>query len=469
MEHINLQNKRVGIVGLSVEGLITLDYLQKSKAHITVYDQRDINNLPESVRDAINKNNIKGSFGPDYLSGIEENELIVRTPGMPLWDFQIQSAIKKGVTVTSHTKLFFTQCPCPIIGVTGTKGKGTTASLIYEILKHSGKDVYLGGNIGTPPLSFIDKLNRDSWAVLELSSFQLEDLDKSPHIGVVLNITSDHLASQSKESPNYHRAHTDYLKSKQNILLHQNKNDFALLNYDSNTTKNLDKITKGEVWYFSNRSELAKGSFVKNGFIVIKDGSNTHTVCKTDKVSLLGKHNLENITAAITTGYILKVSLDTIQKTVSLFKGLEHRLEFVREISGVAYYNDSFSTVPETAIAAIQSFSNPIILIAGGSEKNSDYKKLGEEIITSPVKAVILIGETGPQIKKAIVNAGYKTDKKLPTIIEGSGSMKEIIHKTNSLSEKDDIVLLSPASASFGLFKNYKERGKLFKDYVTKL
>lgn len=464
-----LRNKRIGIVGLSVEGLSTLAYFKKHNNPITVYDQRNLNSLPNSVQKDIEKGTIKGYFGNNYLDWIENNDVIVRTPGMPLWDEKLQKAIGKGVSVTSHTKIFFDLCPCPIIGVTGTKGKGTTASLIYEILKNGKKDVFLGGNIGTAPLSFIDSLKPSSFAVLELSSFQLEDLRKSPHISVVLNITSDHLASQSQESPNYHRSHSDYTEAKQHIVSYQKENDFAVLHYDSQVAKQLEKITKAQVWFFSNRNEVTKGAYVIDDEVVVKTDSGKETVCKTNEVSLLGKHNLENVTAAVTVAKILSIDSDVVKNTIKTFKGLEHRLELVRVVNGVTYYNDSFSTVPETAIAAIQSFSSPIILIAGGSEKKSDYLQLGEEIVKGNVKAVILIGETAHRIKEAISKAGYRLNRKLPIIIEGLSSIEDVVKRAQALGKKNDVVLLSPASASFGLFKNYKQRGKLFKEHVAKL
>lgn len=469
MKQVDFSNKKVAIIGLSVEGIATLNFMITAAAKVTVYDQREKESLPQNVADILKKHNIKGSFGKGYLNSLNHQDVIIRTPGMPLRNESLYNAKIQGAEVTSQTKLFFELAPCPIIGVTGTKGKGTTSTLIYKMLKKAGKKTYLGGNIGTAPLSFFNKLTHDSVVVLELSSFQLEDATLSPHIAVVLNISSEHLGSASIDSPNYHKTQKEYVKAKENIVLHQNSRDFAILNYDSYTTRSLKDKTKAAIWFFSNKSKIKKGAFVDGEKIILNNGKQKITVCTLSDVALIGRHNLENITAAVCTSYILGVSIDDIKKTIQTFKGLEHRLEFVRRYKGIDFYNDSFSTVPQTAIAAIQSFSQPIILICGGSEKNSDYTFLGREIIKNNVKAVILIGQMASRIEQSIRLATNEISKKPPIIIRNLKSMDEIVKRSASLAKNNDIVLLSPACASFDLFKNYKERGMLFKKYVSGL
>lgn len=463
-----LNQKSTALIGLSVEGFASLNFFLKKGIKVTVFDKREKNNLPKDVLKVIESNKVLGYFGKNYLDNLENFDIIIRTPGMPLWDRKLIQEQKRVVKITSQTKIFFEECPCPIIGITGTKGKGTTSTLIYQILKIAGFDAYLGGNIGVPSISFLDKLNLKSIAVLELSSFQLEDATLSPHIAVVLNITSEHLGSQSPDSPNYHKHHSDYLKAKENIIRYQKKSDFSILNYDSNNTKNLDKRTKASVLYFSNRTEVPIGAYVKKDKIILKTPYSNEYICSVQDVGLIGKHNLENVTAAICASSIMGVSPDVMKSVIKDFKGLEHRLEFVREFKGISFYNDSFSTVPETAIAAIQSFDNPIILIVGGSEKNSDYTLLGEEIINKKVKAVILIGQTAKRIEESIKKSA-QSKKKMPKIVRNLKKMDKIVSQALSLAKRGDVVLLSPASASFGLFENYKQRGLLFKKYVYKL
>lgn len=464
---MNLKGKKVAVLGLSVEGIATAKYLLKKGAKVVGCDKNPPQKLGENYH-LIKKLNVPLQLGKNYLQNLNEFEIVFRTPGMSLSLPELQNGQKKGVEISSQTKLFFNLCPCPIIGVTGTKGKGTTASLIYEILKKDGKDVFLGGNIGNPPIKFVDKLTNKSLVVLELSSFQLEDLDVSPHIGVVLNITSDHLFSVAPDSPNYHSSQKEYLTAKKNIVRHQKGNDFAVLNHDYQVSKNFAKITPAQVFYFSRKKKL-RGAYVENNKIFL-DISKSIFIGKTENLILPGEHNWENVTAAICASSLAGASSSAIKKAVFEFKGLEHRLEFVREVKGVRYYNDSFSTTPETAIAAIKAFRKPMILIAGGSEKGLDYTLLGREIINSSVKTLILIGQIADKIEKAVRTANMlDVTGNMPKIIKNLTSMNQIVRRAVQEARPGDIVVLSPASASFDMFKNYKDRGKQFKNEVEKI
>lgn len=459
-----LINKRIAILGLSIEGISSMRYFLKKGAEIGVFDQRDEHELNSNLIAEIKNNNISRNFGNNYLANINQYNLIIRSPGFPLWNKTIVDAKKRGTIITSQTKIFFDLCKGKIIGVSGTKGKGTTATLIYTFLKQSAKDVYLGGNIGTPPLDFMDKVNSSSQVVLELSSFQLEDLQKSPHIAVVLSITPDHLHSDSIYSPNYHLKVEEYIQAKKNITKYQTQKDFLVLNKDYILSNDFKEASCADVWYFSLKETLKKGSYVKNSRIILEYGNKIFPICGTSEVKLLGRHNLENITAAIVASYLAGADTQIMKKVLKSFQGLEHRLEFVKKIKGVSFYNDSFSTTPETSIAAIRSFNKPIILILGGSDKGSDYKELGRTLINSSVKSVILIGKTAPKIKKAIIESGNRNLK----FIENIANMRDIINKAFNVASRGDIVLLSPACASFDMFKNYKERGRLFKEEVKK-
>jgi len=456
---MDLKNKKIAVLGLGIEGEDVCRYLMSQGANdITVFDQKTAEELGEvyknfqfscpSGRRAI----FNFQLGPDYLkNGLRGFDVIFRSPAFKLSLPEIVEAKNSGAIISSATKLFFDLCPAKIIGVTGTKGKGTTSTLIYEILKKAGKKVFLAGNIGEPMLALLPKLDKKSWVVLELSSFQLQDLEKSPHIAVVLFITSEHL--------DYHSSTEEYIQAKANLVRWQKEDDFAVLNADNQTSSSFALLTLAKVYYFS-REKKVNGGFVKDGQIYLLD----KLVGPTSKLQILGVHNWENICAASTAAFLAGADLNSIKKVVFSFKGLEHRLEFVRELGGVKFYNDSFSTTPETTIAAIRAFSQPIILIAGGSEKGSDYNQLGKEISQSRVKTLILIGKTAPKIKKVVQKSGFRGK-----IVYKPGEMKEIVKKAFTEAEKGDVVLLSPACASFDMFENYKDRGWQFKKYVWEI
>lgn len=439
------RNVKVGVLGLGEENVALVKYLVSKNADVVVCDQKS----KEELGDYYNKIKdlpIQFRLGSHYLDHLEDLKIIFRTPGLPYLEPKIQNAKEQGVEISSQIKLFFKLCPSPIIGVTGTKGKGTTTTLIGNILKESAKKVFVGGNIGNPPIEFIDELTPESIVVLELSSFQLQDLDQSPHIAVVLDIKVDHL--------DVHKTIDEYIESKRNIIRHQNKNDLAVINADYLTSVDFASLSLGKTYWFSRRKSVERGSFVLYGDIVLRTDEGQFPIAKTADIQLRGEHNLENITAAITASFLGDAKLEAIKKAVKEFKGLEHRLEFVRDIQGVKYYNDSFSTNPDTTIAAINSFNEPIILLVGGSEKNADYRRLSDTIKLKNVKLIIPIGLTAERIVPGLGE------------VKSMGQALEIAKKN---AERGEVVLLSPASASFDQYKNYKERGKTFKDEVNKL
>ncbi|MCL5970787.1 MAG: UDP-N-acetylmuramoyl-L-alanine--D-glutamate ligase [Patescibacteria group bacterium] len=469
MKNSKFYGKKIAVLGLSIEGLSSAKYLLAKGADLTICDQKVEKEFDKDLINYLRSNKVNLLLGRRYLRNLTDFDLVVRTPGFPLWKAEIAKAQLLGVEITSQTKIFFDLCPGKIIGVTGTKGKGTTSTLIYKLIKTERGKVFLGGNIGTPPLSFLDKVTKTSWVVLELSSFQLADLDKSPHIAVILNITSDHLFSASKDSPNYHLSHSEYVEAKKNIVSHQEPTDFIVINKDYSSSINFAKYTKAAAWFFSKEEKVAFGSYVKNQKIYLNDGLKPHFICNIPDIKLRGVHNLENITAAITAAYLAGAPISAMATVIKTFKGLEHRLELVREYRGIKFYNDSFSTTPETTIAAIRSFSEPVILICGGSEKGSDYSKLGRELLADNIKSIILIGDTAFKIKKSVYEAAKTTKKRVPEIIDGPRTMAEIVEKAYTEALSGEVILLSPACASFDMFKNYKERGLLFKEAVRLL
>lgn len=430
-------NKKVAILGVGLEGKSAERFFEGQGAQVTLLDEKD---------------------NPEAFQNLDQYDLIVRSPGVKLSHTALEKARAHGVQITSGTKVFFDLCPAKIIGVTGTKGKGTTSSLIYEILKADDRDVYLGGNIGTPPLDFLGKLTPESWVVLELSSFQLQDLHRSPHIAVLLMIVPEHM--------DYHVDMQEYVNAKRNILRFQSPTDYAVINRDYIASNESDIHTDAHIFFVSReRSSVTQGSYVKDDALWLLKGDKERKVIDTKAIPIPGKHNFENVSAAIVAASLSGVSIEIMKQVIQTFKGLPHRLELAREVNGVKYYDDSFSTTPETAIAAIQAFEQPEVLILGGSSKNSDFTELGQVIRdTKNIRAIVGIGDEWLRIREKIANSEGKM-----VLVEGASDMKTVVQAASKLAQPGDVVLLSPACASFGMFRNYKERGEQFKKEVNSL
>ena len=454
------KNKKVAVIGAGVEGLSSALWLDKQGADVTVLDRNEEKEEIKKIRDK----GINYNLGQDYLSNLGVYEVVVRSPGIRRNLPEILDAEKQGKIITSQTQIFFDLSPSPIIGVTGTKGKGTTSALIYEMLKTEGLDVHLGGNIGTPPLDFLDKLTLESWVVLELSSFQLEDLKSSPHIAVILMITPEHLGIDSVGTANYHESMEEYVSAKRNILRNQTDKDYVIINRDYPASLESDVYAHGKIYQVSREREAAgDGCFTRQGRVIIRKDGKEEDVIEVSEILLPGKHNYENVCAASMAADLAGASLGSIASAIRQFKGLPHRLELVKEVKGIRYYDDSFSTTPETAIAAIEAFEDPEILILGGSHKDSDFTELGKVISERQnIKAIIGIGVEWERIKLQVISPKLQ-------VIEGLKSMEEVVQKASEIAEPGDVVLLSPACASFGMFRDYKERGELFKESVLNL
>ncbi|MBX4197148.1 UDP-N-acetylmuramoyl-L-alanine--D-glutamate ligase [Candidatus Saccharibacteria bacterium] len=350
---------------------------------------------------------------------------------------------------TTIQHLFFEQVKTKnIIGVTGTKGKGTTSTLIHEMLKAAGKRAFLGGNIGTPVLDFVRDVMPDDWVVLELSNFQLYNLTYSPHIAVCLMVTPEHM--------DWHPDMQDYAEAKANIFRHQRPDDIAIYLADNQYSKKLAGYSAGQKipYYRPPGAYLNEYDKVAVGDTEIIDKS---------EIKLLGEHNLQNVCAALTAVWQVTQDVSAARKVLSTFSGLEHRLEFVRELDGVKYYDDSFGTTPETAIVAMKSFETSKIMILGGSDKGADFDELAEVIKGSNVKHAIVVGQIADKIVNSLKQAGYKNT------ITGLSTMPQIVQKAQEIAQPGDVVLLSAAAASFGLFKDYKDRGNQFKKAVAEL
>lgn len=456
------KGKRIAVLGLSTEGRDTVRFLHKQGAMITCCDQRSKDALGSTYVELAGFC-VTFALGEGYLANLAQFDAVVRTPGMSPRLPELVAYRKSGGEITSLTKLFFAECRAPIIGVTGTKGKGTTSTLIAKMLESDGKTVHLGGNVGTPLLSRVDSIQPDHWVVLELSSFQLEDLTQSPHIAVVLRTTQEHLANFDKLATNFHPTKEAYVEAKKSIVRYQTNKDIAIVNKDDSTARSFANETKAKKYFFS-MSDTTADAYVIGHAVYLRTGDGTRKLCDAKTVKLRGDHNLENIAAAGLAASAAAVSLAAIKRAATTFVGLEHRLELVRVVDGVTYVNDTFSTVPETTIAAIKSFDEPLILILGGSEKGSNFTDMGKVIAKSRVKTIIIIGDMTKRILAAVDHAGYRGKR-----IVGTRTMRDIVAAAVKEAVPGDVVVLSPACASFDMFPNYKERGRQFKEQVNRL
>ena len=449
MEIKDLQGKFVAVLGYGLEGRAVARYLIKYGIKPVLFDQKPFEKWEKADQEEIKSLGINFIFGPDAFTELKGFDVAFRSPGIRLSDVRCQ--MSNVAVITSQTKWFFEHCPAKIIGVTGTKGKGTTSSLIYEMLKES--EVFLTGNIGKEqPLDFLDKLTKDYWVIYELSSFQLQDLTKSPHIGVVLMVTQEHL--------DYHIDENDYRTAKEAITKYQTERDFAIINEDYKPSVQIGRLGLGRKLYFSKKSQTGVGCFIKNGEIMIADSDFRLPV---SGLQLKGEHNWENVCAAVLAAQCAGADTDSIKRAARHFKGLEHRLELAAEKNAIKFYNDSFSTTPETAIAGIKSFSQPLIIILGGSSKHADFTELARTISEAKnIKALIIIGEETDKIRASLAQ-----EKKFNgTLLTGAKNMRDIFWQIKFTAKPGDVVLLSPACASFDMFKNYKDRGEQFKIFA---
>lgn len=438
----------VAVIGYGVDGASAIGYWHKLGATITVCDQKEDLLLP---------NYVTPRLGPNYLVGLDAFDVIVRSPGVHPRELVAANSPEILQKVTTCINEFFTKCPAPIIGVTGTKGKGTTSTLIYEMLRASGKKAFLGGNIGIVPLDFLHEVTADSIVVLELSNFQLIDFTGRPRISVCLMVAPEHL--------DWHPNKEEYFAAKANLFAHQTIDDRLVFNGGNGTTTRIVSASAAsKIPYYvplnGQENRKTQGAYVLDGTVFYQDVA----ICDTSEVGLLGRHNLENICAAITAVWpIIGGNIEVIRKIITEFKGLEHRLEFVREVGGVKYYNDSFATTPEATIAAVRSFEQPKVLILGGHDKGIPFFDLVGELTHANLRQVLCIGDTGPKIAEMLANRGVEN------VSVGGSTMTEIITSAKSFAQPGDVVLLSTACASFGLFKDYKDRGNQFKQVVQAL
>lgn len=446
--------KRVAVLGIGITNTPVIDMLLDLGAEVIAHDKKSREEFG-TLADELEAKNVKLVLGENYLDKINA-DVIFRAPGIRPDMPAITEAVKNGAILTGEMPEFFDACPCKIIAVTGSDGKTTTTTLIAKLLEASGKRVFLGGNIGRPLLPIVDSINKDDFAVVELSSFQLMTMRRSPDVAVITNVTPNHL--------NWHTDMNEYIDSKLNVLRYQGKNSLAVLNYENEVTRNAGNDVNGKCTFFTSKRVPTDCK----GFVYEKNGSvyfeNTKVVDTAD-IILPGRHNVENYMAAIAATRDF-VSSDDVKNVAETFPGVEHRNEFVRELDGVKYYNSSIDSSPTRTIAALNSYKEKLIVLCGGYDKHIPYEPLGLPLCRR-AKTVILTGATADKIREAVC-ACPEYREGAPTLVSVS-DYGEAVRCARKIAKPGDVVLLSPASASFDAFKNFEERGRFFKDEVNKL
>ena len=453
----NVKGKKIGLVGIGVSNLPVIEYLDSLGANVVLYDKNE--KLLEEHK-TLKEMNLECHLGEDYLNHLSGLDYIFRSPGIRPFYPELEAAEATGTIITSEIEMLIHLCPCKVIAVTGSDGKTTTTTLISKFLEKAGYKVWLGGNIGKAIFSKIEEIKESDIVVLELSSFQLMTMNESPNIAVVTNISPNHL--------DYHRSYDEYIDAKANIFKHQNSGSLIVFNADDEITERyLERVKDNiDIRYFSLKNRLNNGVYFENNNIVSNIGDE-EIIDSRDNVKLVGIHNIANICAAVAATKSL-VKKEDIIDVIENFGGVEHRIEFVREKDNVKWFNDSIASSPTRTIAGLKSFNQKIILIAGGYDKNLDYSPLAPYILDK-VKTLILMGKTAPKIENAVRNQLEKVGAENKLDIITLSSMEEAVNHANSIAKSNDIVVLSPASASFDMYKNFEVRGNHFKELVNSL
>ena len=455
IDYINdLKSKTVAVIGVGISNIPLIEQLLAAGIDTTVHDKQTYEML-YSTLDRFSAMGIKLCLGDKYLDRIDA-DVIFRTPGIMPWNIAIKEAVTRGAVLTSEMEAFFELCPCEIIAITGSDGKTTTTTIISEILKREGLTVHIGGNIGLPLLCKVDQINPDDIVVLELSSFQLITMKESPNIAVVTNIAENHL--------DIHRDMEEYIEAKHNIIAFQDNSCRAVLNMDNSITREFARNATADISYFSSRFRVNNGVYLENGSIYQGYDGRNELIIHSRDILLPGLHNVENYMAAFAAvkGF---ASVDSMVDVAKTFAGVEHRIEFVRELRGVKYYNDSIASSPSRTMAGLRAFENKVILIAGGKDKGVGFEEFGDSLIDF-VKVLVLTGLTAGKINEAVVNSPNYDG--VPVIIM-EDDFEQAVLVASEMACEGDIVILSPACTSFDRFKNFEDRGNTFKAIVNRL
>lgn len=447
----DVKGRNVTVIGIGISNLPLIKYLVALGAHVTACDKRDKDDLGENYTE-LEKLGVKFNLGEGYLNGLS-GDIIFKTPGMRFDVPQLLAAKEKGSRITSEMEVFFEVCPSHIIAVTGSDGKTTTTTLIHKMMTKAGYTTWLGGNIGNPLLTDTEKMKADDWVILELSSFQLHTMRKSPEIAVITNISPNHL--------DMHKDYQEYIDAKKNIMLYQNKDNVLVTNADNEITAQIGAEAKGLVKYFSrqkNTDVYLDGEFIKRG---------NDKVLNINDIKIPGMHNVENYMTAIAAveGLVDDSVITDVAKT---FGGVEHRIELVRTLDGVRYYNSSIDSSPNRTINTLRVFPEKVIMIGGGKDKGIPYDDIGPSL-AEHVKVLILIGATADKIQEALEAEIKKTGNGKDIDVIRVSTYEDAVNTARGKASNGDVVILTPASTSFDMFKNFEERGNLFKKLVNEL
>ncbi len=451
---MNLKNKNILLVGLAKTGISTIKHLNKLGAKVVVNDIKDKDKLKGILDELSDLNNVEYILGY-HPENVDDINMAVVSPGVPLDLPFILKLKSKNIEIIGEVELAYRLSQNPMfIGITGTNGKTTTTSLVGEIFKKANIDTYIVGNIGNPVIDTVDTANENSVLVTELSSFQLESIDTfKPHVSAILNFTEDHL--------NRHHTMEAYMEAKARIFKNQDEKDFCILNYDNEDVKSLSDNVEAKKIFFSRKKSLDCGIYLDEDNNIIINIDKKIKLLNKDELSLPGNHNLENCMAAAAIAYVSNIDIDVIREVLKTFAGVEHRQEFVRNLNGIMFVNDSKATNPDSSIKAIESYNRPIILIAGGMDKQSSFDEF-LDVAKENVYALVLLGETAQRIKECAQNKGFNNIR----IVK---DMKEAVNASYQIAKDGDVVLLSPACASWDMYKSFEVRGIDFKDNVHNL
>jgi UDP-N-acetylmuramoylalanine--D-glutamate ligase len=455
-----LAGKRAVILGLARQGTALVRFLTKVGADVTVSDLRDKTALADQMAELADLP-VRYVLGEHPLGLLDDADLLYLSGGVPVDIPIVVKAQRRSIPVSNDAQLFMERCPAPVIGITGSAGKTTTTALVAEMCRAAELRTWVGGNIGNPLITDLDQIKPDDWVVMELSSFQLEVMTISPHVAAILNITPNHL--------DRHKTMESYIAAKRNILAYQKPEDFALLGYDDANARSLAIETAVQLLWFSGGAEVEVGAFRTNGELTLRMGSSDHVICLASEVKLRGRHNLLNILAASVLARVAGAPVEAIQQVAKTFTGVEHRLEWVRELDGVHWYDDSIATAPERSLAALRSFDEPIVLLAGGRDKALPWEKFADEAVQR-VRQLVTFGEAGPMIAQMVKREAERKNWKVG--LEGiaqAETLEEAVETASRVARSGEVVLLSPGGTSFDAFRDFAERGDRFKELVRQL
>jgi UDP-N-acetylmuramoylalanine--D-glutamate ligase len=464
----DLSGKRIVVLGLARQGTALARYLVQAGAEVTVSDLQGKKALADRLAELAGLP-IRYVLGEHPLSLLKRADLVCLSGGVPLDAPIVVEARRRGISLSNDAQLFLERCPAPLIGITGSAGKTTTTALVGEMCRAGGRRTWVGGNIGNPLIADLDEIRPDDWAVMELSSFQLEVMTISPHVAAVLNVTPNHL--------DRHATMEEYLAAKRTIVAHQKPEDFALLGYDDANARSLALDTAAHLLWFSGGAEVEEGAFKTNGELILRLGAALSlskggadcAICDASEVRLRGRHNLLNVLAACALAGVAGVPVEAMRQVATTFPGVEHRLEWVREWNGVQWYDDSIATAPERSLAALRSFDEPLVLLAGGRDKKLPWDEFAQETVQR-VRHLITFGEAGPMIAQVVQS--YILHAPFSILLEGITqveTLEEAVAAAARLARPGDVVLLSPGGTSFDAFRDFAARGDRFKELVRGL